>query len=63
VDAPDANLRENGIASCGYDTRGHGQSEVTPVHTRSSKLARDVSRSPIRLNIDKFHFCGLSMAA
>src|SRR5467141_1722807 len=44
-----------------YDTRGHGQSEVTPGPYTIEQLARDVLALAGSLNIDKFHFCGLSM--
>jgi 3-oxoadipate enol-lactonase len=44
-----------------YDTRGHGQSEVTPGPYTFEQLARDVLALADSLNIDKFHFCGLSM--
>src|SRR5882762_1026938 len=44
-----------------YDTRGHGESEVTPGPYTFGQLARDVVALAGSLNIDKFHFCGLSM--
>jgi len=44
-----------------YDTRGHGHSEVTPGPYTFEQLARDVLALADSLNIDKFHFCGLSM--
>src|SRR6266853_3383562 len=44
-----------------YDTRGHGQSEVTPGPYTFEQLARDVLALADSLKIDKFHFCGLSM--
>src|SRR6266850_2631674 len=44
-----------------YDTRGHGESEVTPGPYTFEQLARDVLALADSLNIDKFHFCGLSM--
>ena len=44
-----------------YDTRGHGESEVTPGPYTFEQLARDVLAVADSLNIDKFHFCGLSM--
>jgi len=44
-----------------YDTRGHGQSEVTPGPYTFEQLARDVVALADSLNIDKFSFCGLSM--
>ena len=44
-----------------YDTRGHGQSEVTPGPYTFEQLARDVLALADSLHIDKFSFCGLSM--
>ena len=44
-----------------YDTRGHGQSEVTPGPYTFDQLARDVLALADSVNIDKFSFCGLSM--
>src|SRR6267142_1689337 len=44
-----------------YDTRGHGESEVTPGPYTFEQLATDVLALANSLNIDKFHFCGLSM--
>jgi 3-oxoadipate enol-lactonase len=44
-----------------YDTRGHGQSEVTPGPYTFEQLARDVLALADSVNIDKFSFCGLSM--
>ena len=44
-----------------YDTRGHGQSEVTPGPYTFEQLARDVLALADSLNIDTFSFCGLSM--
>jgi 3-oxoadipate enol-lactonase len=44
-----------------YDTRGHGQSSVTPGPYRIEQLARDVLHLLDRLTIDRVHFCGLSM--
>jgi 3-oxoadipate enol-lactonase len=44
-----------------YDTRGHGQSEVTPGPYTFKQLARDVLALADSLYIDKFSFCGLSM--
>jgi 3-oxoadipate enol-lactonase len=44
-----------------YDTRGHGQSEVTPGPYTFEQLARDVLALADSINIDKFSFCGLSM--
>jgi 3-oxoadipate enol-lactonase len=44
-----------------YDTRGHGQSEVTPGPYSFEQLARDVLALADSADIDKFSFCGLSM--
>jgi 3-oxoadipate enol-lactonase len=44
-----------------YDTRGHGQSDVTPGPYTFEQLATDVLALVDSLNIDAFHFCGLSM--
>jgi 3-oxoadipate enol-lactonase len=44
-----------------YDTRGHGQSSVTPGPYRIEQLSRDVLHILDRLNLDRVHFCGLSM--
>jgi len=44
-----------------YDTRGHGQSSVTPGPYRIEQLARDVLHLLDRLTLNRVHFCGLSM--
>ena len=44
-----------------YDTRGHGQSVVTPGPYRISQLADDLLGLLDRLGIEKVSFCGLSM--
>ena len=44
-----------------YDTRGHGQSSVTPGPYSIEQLAGDVIALMNHLNIDRAHFCGLSM--
>jgi 3-oxoadipate enol-lactonase len=44
-----------------YDTRGHGASLVTPGPYSIEQLGRDVLALLDALNIDKAHFCGLSM--
>ncbi|MEQ9725026.1 3-oxoadipate enol-lactonase [Pseudomonas sp. WHRI 8822A] len=44
-----------------YDTRGHGQSMVTPGFYSIEQSGRDVLALLDALNIDKAHFCGLSM--
>ncbi len=44
-----------------YDTRGHGQSSVTPGPYTIELLANDVLRLLDALRLDRVHFCGLSM--
>jgi 3-oxoadipate enol-lactonase len=44
-----------------YDTRGHGQSSVTPGPYTVEQLARDVLALLDELHIDRVYFCGLSM--
>ncbi len=44
-----------------YDTRGHGQTTVTPGPYTIGQLARDVVRLLDALRVDRAHFCGLSM--
>jgi len=44
-----------------YDTRGHGQSSVTPGPYAIEQLARDVLALLEKLQLDRVHFCGLSM--
>jgi 3-oxoadipate enol-lactonase len=44
-----------------YDTRGHGQSSVTPGPYSIEQLARDVLALLDALNIARANFCGLSM--
>lgn len=44
-----------------YDTRGHGQSSVTPGPYTIEQLGKDVIALMDRLNIQRAHFCGLSM--
>ncbi|MEN2395795.1 3-oxoadipate enol-lactonase [Pseudomonas halotolerans] len=44
-----------------FDTRGHGQSLVTEGPYSIEQLGRDVLAMLDQLNIDKVHFCGLSM--
>lgn len=44
-----------------YDTRGHGQSEVTPGPYSISQLGTDVLALMDHLKIKRAHFCGLSM--
>jgi pimeloyl-ACP methyl ester carboxylesterase len=44
-----------------YDTRGHGQSSVTPGDYTIELLGRDVLGLLDSLRLDRVHFCGLSM--
>src|SRR5215813_12449710 len=44
-----------------YDTRGHGQTSVTPGDYNVDLLGRDVIGLLDALKIDRVHFCGLSM--
>jgi 3-oxoadipate enol-lactonase len=44
-----------------YDTRGHGQSSVTPGEYTIEQLGRDAVSILDYLGLDRVHFCGLSM--
>jgi 3-oxoadipate enol-lactonase len=44
-----------------YDTRGHGQSSVTPGDYTIEQLGGDVLGLLDSLRLDRMHFCGLSM--
>lgn len=44
-----------------YDTRGHGQSAVTPGPYSIEQLAGDILELLDELQLDRVHFCGLSM--
>ena len=44
-----------------YDTRGHGQSSVTPGPYSIEQLGRDVLTLLDALNVQRANFCGLSM--
>jgi 3-oxoadipate enol-lactonase len=44
-----------------YDTRGHGQSDVTPGPYTMAQLGGDVLALLDHLQIERAHFCGLSM--
>ncbi len=44
-----------------YDTRGHGQSTVTPGPYSIEQLSGDVIRLLDTLQLDRVYFCGLSM--
>src|SRR6266705_6549578 len=44
-----------------YDTRGHGQSSVTPGPYSIEQLGKEVIALLDALQLDRVHFCGLSM--
>src|SRR5881296_3876104 len=44
-----------------YDTRGHGQSSSTPGPYSIEQLGKDVIALLDALDLDRVHFCGLSM--
>src|SRR5229473_2390071 len=44
-----------------YDTRGHGQSSCTPGPYSIEQLGKDVIALLDALDLDRVHFCGLSM--
>lgn len=44
-----------------YDTRGHGQSAVIPGPYQLEQLGRDVLTLLDQLDIERAHFCGISM--
>jgi 3-oxoadipate enol-lactonase len=44
-----------------YDTRGHGQSEVTPGPYSITQLGRDLVALLDSVGIERAHYCGLSM--
>jgi 3-oxoadipate enol-lactonase len=44
-----------------YDTRGHGQSSPTPGPYSIEQLGKDVIALQDALDLDRVHFCGLSM--
>jgi 3-oxoadipate enol-lactonase len=44
-----------------YDTRGHGQSDVTPGPYKMDQLSWDVVHLLDALQLDRVYFCGLSM--
>jgi 3-oxoadipate enol-lactonase len=45
----------------GYDTRGHGESSVSPGPYSIEQLGKDVLGLLDSLRLDRVHFCGLSM--
>ncbi len=58
---PQATALRNQFRILRYDTRGHGQSSVTPGPYTVEQLARDVLHLLDQLKLDRVHFCGLSM--
>jgi 3-oxoadipate enol-lactonase len=44
-----------------YDTRGHGESSVTPGPYSNEQLSKDVVGLLAALQLDRVYFCGLSM--
>src|SRR5258708_23490770 len=44
-----------------YDTRGHGRSSLTPGPYSIEQLGKDVLALLDALDLDRVHFCGLSM--
>jgi 3-oxoadipate enol-lactonase len=59
-DAQMPELRKHFRVLC-YDTRGHGQSEVTPGPYSFEQLGRDVLALADETDLGTFSFCGLSM--
>lgn len=59
----DAQAREfqNKFRILRYDTRGHGQSSSPPGPYSIEQLAKDVIALLDALDLDRVHFCGLSM--
>jgi len=58
---PDLPAFEKHLRILRYDTRGHGQSSVTPGPYRIEQLGRDVLHILDRLSLGRVHFCGLSL--
>src|SRR2546425_1327999 len=58
---PQASEFEKHFRILRYDTRGHGQSSVTPGPYSIERLAKDVIALLDALDLDRVHFCGLSM--
>jgi 3-oxoadipate enol-lactonase len=58
---PDLPAFEKHLRILRYDTRGHGQSSVTPGPYRIEQLGRDVLHILDRLSLERVHFCGLSL--
>jgi 3-oxoadipate enol-lactonase len=58
---PQMPIFQKGFRVLRYDTRGHGQSSVTPGPYSIEQLARDVLALLDDLKLERVHFCGLSM--
>ncbi len=58
---PQLRALESKLRVLRYDTRGHGQTTVTPGPYSIEQLARDVVRLLDALRVERAHFCGLSM--
>ncbi len=58
---PQAPMLQKQFRVLRYDTRGHGQSTVTPGPYVIEQLARDLLALLDELHLDRVHFCGLSM--
>ncbi len=58
---PQIPVLDNEFQILRYDSRGHGQSEITPGPYSISLLANDVLHLMDGLNIEKAHFVGLSV--
>jgi 3-oxoadipate enol-lactonase len=58
---PQASALQKEFRVLRYDTRGHGQSSVTPGPYSIDQLARDVVGLLDKLQLERVHFCGLSM--
>jgi 3-oxoadipate enol-lactonase len=51
----------NNFRTLRYDTRGHGESSTTPGNYSIELLGKDVLALLDGLNLERVHFCGLSM--
>lgn len=58
---PQATALANKFRILRYDTRGHGQSSVTPGSYSIDRLAKDAVDLLDSLELTRVHFCGLSM--
>jgi 3-oxoadipate enol-lactonase len=58
---PQAAALEKEFRVLRYDTRGHGQTAVTPGPYSIEQLSRDVLALLDHLKLDRVNFCGLSM--